>query len=107
MPLFATGGLTFLAAYVPSFIVALSSDHDDDKWLYLPVAGPFVDLATRGCGDGPELPTCGSTSWETGALIASGAVQAIGAAMVVGSFFTTSRRMSTGAVDKPTLQMPR
>jgi len=105
MPLLATGGLTFLAAYVPSFIVAIGSDHDDDKWLYLPVAGPFIDLASRGCGDGPQTSTCGTTAWERGALIASGAVQTIGAAMMVGSFFTTSRRIATGAVDKPTLQI--
>jgi hypothetical protein len=104
VPLLTAGGLTFLGSYVPSFIVAASSDHDGDKWLYLPVAGPFIDLASRGCDNDIQTGTCGTTAWERGALIASGAVQAVGAAMIVGSFFTPSRKVvTTGAVDKPRL----
>jgi hypothetical protein len=106
VPLLTTGGLTFLAAYVPSFVVAATSDHDDDKWLYLPIAGPFVDLATRGCSNNIQTGTCGTTAWERGALIASGSVQAVGAAMIVGSFFSNTRRLTstTGEVDnKPRL----
>jgi len=104
VPLIATGGLTVLGAYVPSFVVAASSDHDGDKWLYLPVAGPFIDLAARGCGNNAQTATCGTTAWERGALIGSGVVQAIGTAMIVGSFFSPTRKVvTTGAVDKPTL----
>ena len=108
VPLLTAGGLTFLAAYVPSFIVGATSDHDDDKWLYLPIAGPFIDLAARGCDNDVQenLPgsTCGTTAWERGALIASGVVQAAGAAMIVGSFFSANKRLvTTGEVDKPRL----
>ena len=103
--LLTAGGLTFLAAYVPSFVVAATSDHDDDKWLYLPAAGPFVDLATRGCSNNIQTGTCGTTAWERGALIASGTVQTVGIAMIVGSFFSNSRKLvtTTGEVDKPRL----
>jgi hypothetical protein len=102
--LLTAGGLTFLATYVPSFVVAASSDHDADKWLYLPVAGPFIDLASRGCDNDIQTGTCGTTDWERGALIAAGAAQAVGAAMIVGSFFSTSRKLvTTGEVDKPRL----
>jgi hypothetical protein len=103
--LLTAGGLTFLGAYVPSFVVAATSDHDKDKWLYLPVAGPFVDLATRDCDNNIQTATCGTTAWERGALIASGAVQTVGVAMIVGSFFSNTRKLTTttGAVDKPTL----
>jgi hypothetical protein len=93
-----------LGGYVPSFIVAASSDHDGDKWLYAPVIGPFIDLASRGCENDIQTATCGTTAWERGSLIASGVIQTVGAAMVVGSFFTPTRKLvSTGAVDKPRL----
>ena len=42
--LLATGGLTLLGSYIPSIVVAASSDHDGDNWLYVPVIGPWVDL---------------------------------------------------------------
>ena len=43
--------------YVASIIVAAGSDHPGDSNLYLPVAGPWMDLGSRGsCGDpGPDI----------------------------------------------------
>jgi len=105
VPLLGTGILTLAASYVPSFVVAATSDHDGDKWLYAPVIGPFMDLITRKCDNDVQTATCGTTSWERGALISSGVVQAIGGAMIVGSFFVPTRKVvtTTGAVDSPRL----
>jgi hypothetical protein len=105
VPLLTSGALVFLGGYVPGFVVAATSDHDGDKWLYGPIIGPWGDLAARGCDNNIQTATCGTTAWQRGALIASGAVQAVGAAMMVGSFFTPQRKLvtTTGAVDKPQL----
>jgi hypothetical protein len=95
--LLGTGALTALSAYVPGFIVALGSDHDGDDWLYAPLIGPWLDLATRGCGDGLDTPTCGTTGFETAALIGSGVVQAIGAAQLVAAFTLPQRKLESQA----------
>jgi hypothetical protein len=92
-----TGALAFLGAYVPSLVVAASSDHDDDEWLYVPLAGPWIDLASRGCGDGPQTPTCGTNGFERAALIGSGVVQALGVIGIVASFAMPQKRMVTHA----------
>jgi hypothetical protein len=87
------GFLTFAAAYAPSIVVAASSDHDGDKWLYVPLAGPWVDWATRGCGS-TVTPTCGVNGFDRAALITSGAVQAIGVAAMVGSLFSREKAVA-------------
>ena len=41
-------GTLFFGAFVPSFIVARTSDRAADEWLYAPLVGPWLDLAQRG-----------------------------------------------------------
>jgi hypothetical protein len=35
------------ASYVVSATIALTTDNTDDRWLFVPVFGPFLDLAAR------------------------------------------------------------
>jgi hypothetical protein len=53
------GGILALGVpYVASVVVAATSDRPEDKHLYIPVAGPWMDLANRsGCGNAGE-PSC-------------------------------------------------
>ena len=95
MPLLAAGGIAFLGAYVPSFVVAASSDHDGDKWLYAPLVGPWIDLASRGCDNDVELPTCGTNGFDRAGLITSGVAQAIGVAAIFGGFTLPTKRIVT------------
>jgi len=46
--LVVAGSIVFGVAYVFSASVAASSQFTADRWLYLPVFGPFADLASRG-----------------------------------------------------------
>jgi hypothetical protein len=97
--------VTLAASYIPSVVVAATSDHDGDKWLYAPVIGPWVDLATRGCTGDSRTPTCGVTGFERAALIGTGVVQVFGAAQIAGAFFLPQRHLTTKtASDKPTVQ---
>jgi hypothetical protein len=91
------GGLAFAGAYIPGVVVAASSDHDGDEWLYAPVIGPWLDLATRGCGDDPNTPVCGVTAFDRAALISSGVFQAFGLAAMLGAFTLPQKRLATTA----------
>src|SRR5262245_35580137 len=95
------GSALLVGAYVPSMVVAASSDHDGDKWLYVPVVGPWADLAGRGgCGDN----SCGTEAAFKILLIGSGVAQVAGAGGIIASFLIPERQeptMVTGKV-KPT-----
>jgi len=73
--------------YVASIIVAASSDRSEDKHLYIPVAGPWLDFANRGpCGHALE-PSCDTETAYKILLVGNGILQGVGALEIVGSFF--------------------
>src|SRR6266511_1504317 len=41
------GSITFGTMYLLSSAIGLSSSNPDDRWLLLPIFGPFVDMAAR------------------------------------------------------------
>jgi hypothetical protein len=78
-----TGVFFFLGSYFPSVLVAIVNDNSYDKRLYLPVLGPWLDLADRpGCG-GPGQSTCGAEAGFKTLLIASGAAQGFGTLAII------------------------
>jgi len=91
-PLLVTGGAILVASYTPAVIVAATSDRDEDKRLYIPVAGPWLDLGERG-GCGPNA--CGTEAVYKGLLIATGVAHAVGLIAVVAAFVTPEERTTT------------
>jgi hypothetical protein len=103
------GALT--VSYVPSVIVAMISDHKADDNLYIPVAGPWLSLANRGCS-GPTVLTesgpleissgrnCGTSGIEGFFLVADGILQGVGALGIVGAFLVPER-MAVVAEQRP------
>ena len=79
----STGVFTFAASYVPAFVVATQSGHPGDHALYIPVAGPWMDLSERHCSTGQ---VCDREGLYEGLLIADGIFQALGALNMVGAF---------------------
>ena len=70
-------------SYVPAVIVAAESSRAGDKKLYIPVAGPWLDLATRqGCQPGVS---CNETANKV-LIVIDGIFQGMGALDIVGSF---------------------
>jgi hypothetical protein len=91
VPLLTTGLATVALSYPPALIVAARSEHKGDDFLYIPVAGPWLDLANRGC-DAGERVNCGTTGAERAGLITLGVAHAIGVIAIGTSFIFPQRR---------------
>jgi len=103
-PMLIVGSSIFLGSYATTAVVGATSNLDADRNLFIPVAGPWIDLADRPCGFGD----CGSREDLNNALLIGGGVtQAAGLAVAIASFFVPERdhpRRSTAAA-KPTVQV--
>ncbi len=79
VPLLGTSSLLFLGSYLPTIIYQGAKDRNDN--LYIPIAGPWMDLAQ------------GSHSTAEKTLLSlSGVVQGLGALGIVSSFFIPERK---------------
>jgi len=77
-----TGGALFVSTYVTTAAFAAANGPIGDKDLYIPIVGPWINLADRSCS------SCSTHETRDTVLIAgSGALQGIGAALLVASFF--------------------
>lgn len=81
--LLVTGGAVFAGSYLTSGIIGSVNDRDADKRLWIPVVGPWADLADRQCDQRP----CDHKFWSATLLVASGVLQAGGLATALASFF--------------------
>ena len=82
--LLMTGLVLFGAPYVASVGLGAASHHDGDSNLYVPLAGPWIDLASR-----PQCPSgtdCSDENADRALLIGDGVLQTIGALEVLGAF---------------------
>lgn len=90
-------GLTMFAfSYIPSMIVAASSSRAGDNTLYVPVAGPWMNLAQRdnACPNG----RCPGDTPNKVLLAFDGVFQGLGALQVLGGFlFPTTRTVTQTA----------
>jgi hypothetical protein len=84
--LIGSGLFVFAGTYTASFVVAATSSHAGDKALYAPLAGPWLDIATR-CSD-----ACNGEMGTKVLLGFDGVFQAIGALSVVSGFLMPRRR---------------
>jgi hypothetical protein len=104
--LIGAGLFVLAASYMPAIAVAESSDSRVDEHLYVPVAGPWLDLVRR--------PTCNaidcSTEFGNRALIATdGLLQGLGAFMTLVGLLTLDEDAGTQPIaknrDKPTVHV--
>jgi hypothetical protein len=95
-----TGIWTLGLSYVPALIVGIESSLPEDRYLFAPVVGPWLDFGKRDC------TTCGNEKLNKALLATDGVIQGIGALEIVGSFFfiehtTVSRAASDDDADHP------
>jgi uncharacterized membrane protein len=77
-----TGLFTFAVPYTVSALVGATSNVDADRYLFVPLVGPWVDLGQRpGCPI--TAPSCNSETAARVGLVFDGLFQDIGALMVI------------------------
>jgi hypothetical protein len=92
-----TSGIVVLGlSYGISLGVAAESDHFGDSHLYVPIAGPWMDIADRGRCGSATTSACGDneTANKVGLAI-DGVFQAIGAFSIVGAFLWPEEATTT------------
>jgi hypothetical protein len=82
--LIVSGLFTLGVPYVASVVAAAESSRQGDQYLYIPVAGPWIDFAAR--GSCPATLSCGNESFYKVLLALNGVIQGVGAAEVVAGF---------------------
>ncbi|KYF74971.1 hypothetical protein BE11_40520 [Sorangium cellulosum] len=78
--------------YGISTVVATFSDEPADRALWVPIAGPWIDLGTRGKCGGEE---CNAETTHKVLLVADGLGQAIGALQILSGFIFPAKRTVT------------
>jgi hypothetical protein len=105
MEMVGSGIGTFALSYLPAVVVGATSDLDADRTLFVPLAGPWLDLTQRPkCG---PIVSCNTEDTDKVLLVTDGVFQAIGAISIVGGFLTTTRETRTvrAADMRPTLRI--
>ncbi len=88
--------------YIASVVVAAESDHTGDTALFIPVAGPWVDLAQRG-GCPVANTSCNGETFNKVMLVGDGILQGIGALAIVSAFLLPERGRGRHASLSPEL----
>jgi hypothetical protein len=110
--LISTGLVTFALAYVPAVIVAGTSSQPADNHLYIPVAGPWLNLANRpACGmvpteaaGVPGIP-CDMETTNKVLLGVDGVFQGIGALTTLVGLLSPEHEEETVTTGKPTVHI--
>jgi hypothetical protein len=100
-PLLATGIGIFAVGYGASAVTAAVSDRDADKNLFIPVVGPWLDLADRDCD---RNPCHGNEDLNKAMIITSGVVQGAGVLIGVGSLFIPEKVETKRVAVQPKLR---
>jgi len=108
VPLLTTGLTTFGLSYAPALVIGAMSSQSSDRNLYIPVAGPWLDMANRpACGG--RGPSCASETTNKVLLGVDGVAQGLGAAMTVVGLLVPTRHTvltkTTAKKDGPTIRI--
>jgi hypothetical protein len=83
-----TGSAIFAGTWAASSLVAAFSETKGDENLFIPLVGPWLDLGERACSFGE----CGAREdWNIFTIVGSGAAQAVGLGLAIGSIFVGPR----------------
>lgn len=105
--LITTGLVTFGLSYVPALVVAGESTQSADHNLYVPIVGPWIDIANRPACNTPGGPDCTTESTDKVLIGVDGVFQGVGAVMTVLGLLTPEHHEIVTAAknDKPILHV--
>ena len=104
----ASGIITFGVTYGAGAIVAATSPVSADQQMFVPIAGPWMDLFERPDCGGNTGRSCNAETTYKVLIVADGIGQAIGALTVVEAFLNPEVHTSTHSVtasEKPSLRV--
>jgi hypothetical protein len=107
-PSLLAGGLTTLVlSYGPSVVVASTSDRAEDHHLFVPIAGPWIDVGNRGDCGGMTGRSCDTETTYKVLLVVDGVAQGLATLTVLDAFITPEPRIVTRTVgiDAPRLTL--
>lgn len=91
------GSLMFGMSYGASVIVGALSENKADQHLFIPVVGPFMNLANRSC---PEGASCPNEPTNKVLLATDGLLQVAGVLQIAGGFLFPEKTTVTRSVSK-------
>jgi hypothetical protein len=104
-----SGIFTFGVSYGAGVVVAATSSRPEDHHLYVPLAGPWIDLGDRGACGGLTGRSCDTETTYKVLLAVDGVFQALGALAIIDAFLTpethTVTRTASAAQDKPRVRV--
>jgi hypothetical protein len=104
--LLATGLATLGFAYGISAYVGATTERGSERWLLVPVSGPWLALARReGCAEVGATP-CDVEPTFQGLLVADGLIQLAGVAQLALAFVKRERRETQAAVARTVSLLP-
>lgn len=105
------GATVLLLSYAPSAYIGAISPRKEDRVLFVPVVGPFLDFANRpGCSPSAQaqmlsVDPCIEEKASRGVLIASGAVQSFGALLFAFGLPARTHFVAPREAAKPTIKV--
>ena len=98
-----SGLVVFGLSYVPAVIVGAQSNLSEDHHLYVPIAGPWIDMATRpGCPAGST--NCDNETTNKVLLGVDGVFQGVGALTTILGFLMPEHDHTTTVTAKAALE---
>ena len=107
LPIVIGGVVAFVGAYGASIAVAAANSSSADNNLYIPVAGPWLDLQNRpGCG-GPNEPSCSREDGSRALLVVSGIFQGLGVLTIALGLVVPEKRHTivSAKAEKPSVHV--
>jgi hypothetical protein len=93
MAMVGSGVVIFGLSYLPVVVAGATSGLNADRTLFVPIAGPWIDLTQRpGCS---PASTCNAENTAKVALVVDGIFQGIGVLTILGGFLTTAHETKT------------
>jgi hypothetical protein len=78
VPILAAGIGTFVASYGAAITVGAANSNSADNNLFIPIAGPWLDLQNRPSCGGPGAPSCSIEDGSRALLVIDGIFQGLG-----------------------------
>ncbi|HEY3594642.1 MAG TPA: hypothetical protein VGL13_12235 [Polyangiaceae bacterium] len=105
--LLKSGIFVFGIPYGTSVVVGATSSRDEDKDLFIPVVGPWIDFGSRHSCGSIGNPSCDGETAVKVALAADGIFQAIGAIEIISAFMVhdSTAVVASKDADKPRVMM--